>query len=138
MFSATTFALSLDVLPRNRRQCHRGCLSLHTIQFSCPRLGFVPVPFEDELVVAEAKNFASVCFHGITNCARSSFLGFMAETFILSCASTLSFNHSLKSKRVSWLHFYLTVCVDQASFLFGKRSVLLVLKVPHLTSRVHF
>ena len=82
------------------------------------RLGLVPVPFEDALEAAETKTFASV-FVRVTDGALSSFLGFVAETFIFSCATALSFNDSLKSKRVGRLQFFLTLCIDQASFMFG-------------------
>ena len=49
----------------------------------------------------------------------SSGLARPAEAFILSCASALSFNQSLKSTKVGRLQFFFTVCIDHASFMFG-------------------
>ena len=77
MFSATIFALSVPVLSRNS-----GWLSLHTIQFSCTRLGLVQVLFEDALELSAAKTFAPV-FVRVTDCALSSLLGFVVESFVL-------------------------------------------------------
>ena len=87
-----------------------------TIQFSFIQLDLVPVPFEDALELA-AKTFAPVCFRA-TDCALSSFLGSMVATFILSCASAFSSNHSLKLKKVGQLQSSSTVCIDQAFFMF--------------------
>ena len=121
LFSAAIFALSVGVLSRSTRQCHSGWLSLQTIQLGCgyTRLGLVAVPFEDDLEVAEAiKSFAPV-FVRVTRCALPSLLGFVVGTFILSCASALFFSQSLKSETVGRLQSFLTVCRDQASFMFG-------------------
>ena len=119
LFLATNLcSVRRGVLSRNTRQSPSGWLSSHTIQFAWTRLCLVPVPFEDALELAAAKTFAPI-FVRVSDCALSSFLDFLVETFIISCASALSFTRSLKVKRVGWLQSFLAVCVGQASFMFG-------------------
>ena len=72
------------------------------IQGSCTRADLGQVPVDDAIELSEAKTFAPV-FVRVTDCALSSFFGFLVETFILSSASVLSFNQSLKSKT----HFFI-------------------------------
>ena len=81
-------------------------------QFSCTRLGLILVPFEVALVLAAANTFAIVLVR-VTDCSFSSFLGFVVETFVLSRASALSFNHLLNFKRVGRFQSFLTVCIQQ-------------------------
>ena len=72
---------------------------LQAMQANCTRVVLVAVPVECALELAAAKTFAPVLVH-VTVEALSSAFGFAEDTFILSCASALSFNQSLKSKRV--------------------------------------
>ena len=53
------------------------------------------------------------------DCVFSSTLILIEAVFIRSWASALSFNQSLKSIKVGRSRLRLTVCIDQASLMFG-------------------
>ena len=88
------------------------------MQAYCTRVVLVAVPVECALELAVANTFAPVLMR-VTVEALSSAFGFAEDTFILSCASALSVNKSLKSKMVGRVQSFYTVCRDQASFMLG-------------------
>ena len=88
------------------------------MQANCTLLALVAVPVEGALELAAVNTFAPVLVR-VTVEALSSAFGFAEDTFILSCASALSFIESLKFKRVGRVQSFFTVCRDQAYFMLG-------------------
>ena len=86
------------------------------MQANCNRFVLVAVPVEGALALAAANTFAPVLVR-VTVEALSSAFGFAEDTFILSCASALSFNQSLEPKRVGRVQSLFTVCRAQSSFM---------------------
>ena len=119
LLSATNFVRWIGVFSRNTEQRHKKCFYLQAKQLVVRLSALSPIDGVSlELVDAQTLLQVFVLVK-LAGGLLSSVFGFLEDHFILLCASTLSFNHSLNSSIFGRSQFSLAVCMDQASFKLG-------------------